>query len=346
MTGFSEGLAKTINNHRGYRLGNYETEYDAETEQFRLYHYGTLTCTFSLTKPLPNGEYCSIYGGYSISDRDTVSQCIRHVNDQLGTEYDLQKQLDHDVSANKLKTFNEEYTIFSTDRNYCLTKPKLKKQATFHAFEPFLTQMTELKQEIEIAKHQIQQYVNQQLEYLKTFESTNINIQENGIAIQSDNMNLLVSYEGDVYDLATNQRVCVQVSPYDGAHTDLTDTDKCITKALGLIKNPQALNKGIRYKSYRKPTKTLAETIFENQSHLKPIKQQIETLSETRIHESWIKRQHVTFRNTNKTLIGKPEKTKTKQLLFNLNDGILTFKIQMQEPKKLNYGRWYNNDDD
>jgi len=68
--GFSEFIEKTLKKGRGYRYHTYETEFDGD--EFRLYHYGTLILSASLSEK--KVKRCLIT---SISDSQAISRCLQ-----------------------------------------------------------------------------------------------------------------------------------------------------------------------------------------------------------------------------------------------------------------------------
>jgi len=290
----SSWIAKTITNKRGYSLNHWRSKYDTEKEAFSFEHYGTTILSISFSQRFKNGEYATLGGGWSSSDTQIIYEVIRHLNDTLHTEYEYILYTDRNEKQQQ-KRRNEQYTIISTDNNHVLAIPKPKKQATLYSFEPYLTLADSLNEELNIVVKAftdgIQEDLKTQLEYLKTFTNANLEIDQNGITIN----NIFINWQGDVYDTQHNEKICVQVSPYDTAteNRTLTKTDICITKALGLLKKPETLKEGIRHKIDKINKPSLAETMINDNtftSKRDSINQKLEVLQETRIYESFKKR--------------------------------------------------------
>jgi len=68
--GFSEFIEKTLKKGRGYKYHAYETEFDGD--EFRLYHYGTLILSASLSERKVKRWLIT-----SISDSQAISKCLQ-----------------------------------------------------------------------------------------------------------------------------------------------------------------------------------------------------------------------------------------------------------------------------
>ena len=255
----AELIAKTINNKKGYKYHTYETEH-LPNGIINVYHYGTLILSFSLTNRLENGEYAKLGNGWSASDSDMISTCLNHVRDFTKIRYEL-------------------LTIKESKRSYCkfkwlfvdkgltwvlgIEKEIKPTQKTLYAFTPFSEYAEQLKrrlkEEIEIAKKQIEKELNKQIKYAQSFSNAQMEINETGLLLKR--LNIFIDWNGNVVDLDTNEYHCVQI---EGYRTEgLTQTDIAITKALGILKRPQVMNEGIKSVYDEKP-KTLAEVLLSD----------------------------------------------------------------------------------
>jgi len=273
-------LAKAITNKQSYRSKPWRVNYDSETDTFKAVHYGTTILTFALTHQLENGHYAKLGGGWSMTDKGAIDAVLRHVYDVHGLN--ITRLTENFVNSNKFYT-KQHYAIF--DRNQhgqILAIEKDPTQKTLYAFEPFKskrqTQVQKLQikraEELAILEKQIELEIKAQLEYLRTHENANIALTENGFKVSLPDKSfsekateILIAWNGDVYDLHANQRVCVQIDTQQNFKSaqelGLTPLDLTLSKALGIALKPSVLNEGVRSERHRENLPSIVEVLRE-----------------------------------------------------------------------------------
>jgi len=301
-----ELIAKTINKERGYRYYTYETEYNDGV--IEVYHYGTRILTFSLTRKLKNGEYVKLGRGWSLSDKDMIDICLRHIYDFTHKEYLLLSYNDvYYNSGNMREYFKAYYEIVDKNGYMCLAKKKPEDQYTLYNYPPYTTLKEQVKDMIENKKAELRLKLSEKLkdmlEYLKSFtKDKRITLDPwKGYILNLQGNRILITFSGDVIDLDKKERICVHPEGYYG-WMELCDNplDLMITKALGLIIRPQTLQEGIRTRITRIESDSLELLRQEYNKALEPLYKFLKELDKTKTHYYRERRRHYSRRGERK----------------------------------------------